>query len=162
MTRPSTIDLYTVRTQWLALLSALQQGQTVLIIRGGHPFARLIPAASSDPSSLALPLRDPDTAQRVRALVDAYQASTLASLLGMSEFRLRTLLDTGLADEPLFQSLVTLETMAQVLFSEDDGEPGQRWLLRHHPQLRHHPPLFTLRGSLAGTQNHTAHLLYLA
>ena len=154
------IDLYTARAQWLTLLSALHKGQAFLITRRGQPFAQLTPIAPSE--SFPVPMLDPDTAQRIYALAHAYQTPTLASLLGISEFRMQTLLDTGLADEGLFEVLTELEALAQILFAKGKFAAGRRWLMRPHPKLRHHPPLFALRRSLSGDSDMTTKIMHLA
>lgn len=159
---PILIDLYEARVQWLTLMRGVNQGQCYLITRGGRPLANLSPLQPLADPQVALALVDPDTAQRVQVLADQYQRHTLATLLALTDSALTTVLHTGLVDDPLFQRVVFLETLAQVLFPHSSRSAGRRWLTRPHPRLKHHPPLFVLRRALSKDDHLAATVLDLA
>lgn len=143
-------------------MQGVNQGHGYLITRGGRPFARLLPLQPLSVPQVSLVLVDPDTAQRVQLLANQYQHHTLATLLALTDSAMTTLLHTGLADEPLFQRLVFLETLAQVIFPHPSMSAGRRWLTRPHPLLKHHPPLFVLRRALFKDEHIASTVLDLA
>ena len=162
LSEPIQVDLYTARAQWHDLLQAVHQGQSFLITRGGHAFATLAPSQPTTTIAEPYLLLDPDTAQRIRMLADEYQHETLASLLVLPGDVLTRCIQTGLVSETLFQQLTTLEALSQIIFPSANRIPGRRWLMRPHPQLKHHPPLFALRRALLQDDRLTATILEIA
>ncbi|MBX8463672.1 hypothetical protein K5D85_00755 [Deinococcus sp. RIT780] len=143
-------------------MQGVNQGHCYLITRGGRPFANLSPLQPIAAPQVSLALVDPDTARRVQVLANQYQHHTLATLLDLTDSAVTILIQTGLADEPLFQRLVFLETLAQIIFPHPSTITGRRWLTRPHPLLKHHPPLFVLRRALSKDEHLAATILDLA